>query len=154
MTRAAPSAPHSEIPARDWQGQAITEACCARCAHAALRSHAQHPCAPGHRCVHDAYARRIDRFFRHHPQLAGACLAHPYFEVRAIAARLTDLFGLTTLLNDPDETVRWEVACRATGAALAAMANDSEPEVRGRALARITLGGDERANQRLETDHV
>ena len=36
--------------------------------------------------MRDVYARRIDRFFLSHPQLANAHLADAYFELRAIAA--------------------------------------------------------------------
>ena len=62
--------------------------------------------------MQDAYARRIDRFFRTHPRHANRHLDHPYFEVRAIAARYADLFHLAALMADPDETVRLQVALR------------------------------------------
>ncbi|HEX5806232.1 MAG TPA: 4Fe4S-binding leucine-rich repeat protein, partial [Macromonas sp.] len=101
----APSA--NDIPVQDWRGQAID---CGHCPHQVLR--VQGGCVPGRACVQDAYARRIDRFFRHHPQRAVEHLQHPYFEVRAIAARYVDPFHLPTLLHDPDETVRLQVALR------------------------------------------
>ena len=45
-----------------------------------------------HACVHDRYARRIDRFFDWNPSLANDYLEHPHFEVRAIAAKFADVF--------------------------------------------------------------
>ena len=73
-----------DIPVRDWEGRPLD---CAACAHATL--HAAGGCEPGRSCMQDAYARRIDRFFREHRELAAQHLDHPYFEVRAIAARHT-----------------------------------------------------------------
>ena len=66
----------------------------------------------GHACVMDRYAPRIDRFFAWNPQLANEHLEHPYFEVRAVAARHADVFRLVSMVRDPDETVRWSVAQR------------------------------------------
>ena len=43
-------------------------------------------------CVHDRYAKRIDRFFGTNPNLAIQYINHPYFEVRAVAAKYLDLF--------------------------------------------------------------
>ena len=65
-----------------------------------------------HACVNDRYARRIDRFFNWNPELANSYVAHPHFEVRAIAAKHADIFFLPPLLDDPEETVRWNVARR------------------------------------------
>jgi hypothetical protein len=150
-----------DIPAIDWQGRPITAATCAACEHAAAQARGE--CERGRSCMQDAYARRIDRFFRTHPQLAGRHLRHPYFEVRAIAARHADVFRLTPLLADPDETVRlqvalpvpllqaladdgdwtvrWEAAGRAFGAVLERLLGDAEPDVRERARERrLELG--------------
>jgi hypothetical protein len=127
----------TDMPAQDWQGQPITASNCAACAHADLRKHTSHPCAPAHSCVHDVYARRIDRFFRHHPAVAGAYLAHPYFEVRAIAVRHADLFGLAALLDDPDETVRLQLALRLPQRLLRQLLHDPHREVRIRVAHRI-----------------
>ena len=42
----------------DWQGQQVE---CEHCTHAALL--AKGMCAPRQACVHDRYAKRIERFF-------------------------------------------------------------------------------------------
>lgn len=120
------------IPIRDWQGRAID---CDGCAHHPLL--AAGGCEPGRSCVHDAYARRIDRFFRNHRELANDHLTHPYFEVRAIAARYADLFHLTPLIDDPDETVRLQVALRVPQRALERLRADVHREVRIRVAMRI-----------------
>ena len=74
-----------DIPSLHWQGGVLD---CTACAYAALRTlEGRAGCAPGHACMQDVYARRIDRFFRWHPALGDEQLNHPYFEVRAIAAR-------------------------------------------------------------------
>ena len=82
MTAAPSTADWNDIPVRDWEGRPIA---CPDCEHAGLQ--AAGGCAPGRSCMQDAYARRIDRFFRSHRELAARHLGHPYFEVRAIAAR-------------------------------------------------------------------
>ena len=74
------SAEWADIAARHWQGGELD---CAACPHASMRL--EGGCEPGRICMQDAYARRIDRFFRTHPELANEHLGHPYFEVRAIA---------------------------------------------------------------------
>ncbi len=61
----------------------------------------------------------FDRFFRWHPALSDEQLTHSYFEVRAIAARRASLFRLPALMDDPDETVRLQVALRRCDDALA-----------------------------------
>lgn len=127
-------APAGDIPVRDWQGGPLD---CAGCAHHALTL--QGGCEPGHCCMQDAYARRIDRFFRRHPALAGQHLAHPYFEVRAIAARYADLFLLPRLRQDPDETVRLQVALRLPQGQLLALCQDPHREVRIRVAQRLDL---------------
>lgn len=130
---AAPSG--GDIPLRDWRGGPID---CAACEHAALRALPEEAgCEPGHACMQDAYARRIDRFFRWHPELGNAWLKHPYFEVRAIAARHADVFRLTALIDDPDETVRLQIAVRLPQAHLARMASDPHREVRIRVAQRL-----------------
>jgi hypothetical protein len=91
--------------ARDWQGREVD---CGACAHQALK--AIEGCKLRHACVNDRYARRIDRFFNWNPLLANSYLAHPHFEVRAIAAKHASVFLLPPLLDDPEETVRWNAA--------------------------------------------
>jgi len=125
-------APAGDIPEFDWLGQQVN---CTQCPHQALR--ADGGCEPGHSCVQDAYARRIDRFFRQHPNLAPQHLTHPYFEVRAIAARYADLFHLSALRDDPDETVRLQVALRLPQRLLATMCDDPHREVRIRVAQRL-----------------
>ena len=93
--------------ARDWL---CNEVECASCVHAPLA--ASGGCRLKHACVNERYARRIDRFFDWHHELANAYIKHPHFEVRAIAAKHADVFLLPALLNDPDETVRWNAARR------------------------------------------
>src|SRR2546427_200478 len=98
---AATRAPAGDIVAMDWLGQPLN---CGACPYQRLK--AAGGCEIGHACMQDGYARRIDRFFRWHPELAKEQLHHPYFEVRAIAARYADVFPLPAMLDDPDETVR------------------------------------------------
>ena len=93
--------------ALDWQGQEVD---CASCAHRELL--ASGGCRLKHACVNDRYARRIDRFFNWNPKLANSYITHPHFEVRAIAAKHADVFLLPALLDDPEETVRWNAARR------------------------------------------
>jgi len=81
----------------DWQGAAIA---CDGCAHFAAL--AQGRCRLRHACVHDRYARRIDRFFDWNRELANHYVSHPHFEVRAIAAKHASVFLLTALLDDPE----------------------------------------------------
>jgi hypothetical protein len=123
----------------DWQGQTLDAARCATCPHAAMRAElgTAEGCELGHSCVQDVYARRIDRFFRSHRHLAGQHLGHPYFEVRAIAARYADLFQLTPLLRDPDETVRLQVALRVPQRQLLSLCDDPHREVRIRVAQRL-----------------
>src|SRR5450631_3573349 len=91
--------------ALDWRGEAVN---CTACAHRDLLTWQR--CQPLKACVHDRYARRIDRFFDWNPGLARSYLKHPYFEVRACAAKAADVFQLPPLLGDPEETVRWSAA--------------------------------------------
>jgi hypothetical protein len=123
------------IASLDCEGRPITLATCLACAHADLR--AQGGCQPGRSCVQDVYARRIDRFFHSHPQRAAQHLHDAYFEVRAIAARHADLFQLTPLLNDPDETVRLQLALRLPQRQLLKLRDDPHREVRIRVAWRI-----------------
>jgi len=125
----------NDILAIDWLGAPITAATCAACPHAALRT--AQACEPGRSCLQDAYARRIDRFLRSHPALANHHLAHPYFEVRAIAARYADVFRLAALFDDPDETVRLQLALRVPQRLLARFSHDPHREVRIRVAQRI-----------------
>lgn len=128
-------APEGDIPTLDWQGQPLD---CGACSYQALRGRPEPGgCEPGHSCMQDAYARRIDRFFRAHRDLAREQLGHAYFEVRAIAARYADPFQLPALLHDPDETVRLQVALRVPQRLLREMLADPHREVRIRVAQRI-----------------
>ena len=79
----------------DWLGQALS---CDACPHRALSEVGR--CRLRHACVFDRYAKRIDRFFGWNPALANEYLTHPYFEVRAVAAKHADVFQLPPLLED------------------------------------------------------
>ncbi len=125
-------APAGDIVASTWQGEPID---CSSCPHQALRE--TNACEPGHACMQDGYARRIDRFFRWHKELAAQHLQHPYFEVRAIAARYTELFHLPALMHDQDETVRLQVALRLPQRLLKQMKQDAHREVRIRVAQRL-----------------
>ncbi|HEX5783153.1 MAG TPA: 4Fe4S-binding leucine-rich repeat protein [Burkholderiaceae bacterium] len=128
---------HGDIPCTHWQGGAVD---CTACPHHTLRSlPIPLGCEPGHACVQDAYARRIDRFFHWHRDLANDHLNHPYFEVRAIAARYASVFRLSALMDDPDETVRLQVALRLPQTLLTRMLADPHREVRIRVAQRIDL---------------
>ena len=129
-TEARMRAPAGDIPALTWQGAPID---CTTCPHRSLREQAG--CEPGHACMQDGYARRIDRFFRWHKALAAQHLRHPYFEVRAIAARYAEVFHLPALMHDPDETVRLQVALRLPQRLLAQMRQDEHREARIRVAA-------------------
>ncbi len=109
----------------DWLGSAVS---CEGCEHEALL--AEERCRPMHACVHDRYARRIDRFFDWNRDLANRYLDHPYFEVRAIATKFADMFRLPALLADTEETVRWNAARRLPRRYLLDLRNDPHREVR------------------------
>ena len=138
------------LTALDWQGAPVV---CAGCAHAGLLEKAR--CQPLRACVHDRYARRIERFFKQNPNLANDYLGHPYFEVRALAARHADEFRLPALLNDPDEVVRWAAVSRLPYRYLLRLRADPHREVRIRVAGRlddgdlIALMGDEDYQVRL-----
>ena len=83
--------------ALDWQGREID---CGGCFHQSLK--ADGLCRLKHACVNDRYARRIDRFFNWNPALSNSYVAHPHFEVRAIAAKHASVFLLPPLLDDPE----------------------------------------------------
>jgi hypothetical protein len=128
----------NDIPPLHWSGAPLD---CGICPHNALRALGPEAgCEAGRSCMQDAYARRIDRFFRHHRELAAQHLAHPYFEVRAIAARYCDVFHLGPLMDDVDETVRLQVALRVPQRLLKRMVDDPHREVRIRVAQRIDEG--------------
>ena len=116
----------------DWRGEPIS---CGACPHRDLL--AQERCRPKHACVHDRYARRIDRFLNWNPALANAFLDHPHFEVRAIAAKSADLFRLPRMLDDVEETVRWNAVIRLPYRYLLRLRTDPHREVRIRVAARL-----------------
>lgn len=131
-----------DIPQVDWTGVPLD------CSTCGTRSD-QVRCERGHACVHDRYAKRIDRFFRWNPDLSNAYLKHPYFEVRAIACRQADVFHLLPLVDDEDETVRLSVAVRLPLAQAVRLRNDPHREVRIRVAMRLegrellAMAGDE-----------
>jgi HEAT repeat protein len=116
----------------DWQGNAVD---CGPCAHLAARAAGR--CRLRHACVHDRYARRIDRFFDWNPDEANGYVGHPHFEVRAIAAKHASVFLLPALLDDPDETVRWNAARRVPKRYVLKLRNDPHREVRIRIVSLL-----------------
>ncbi len=120
--------------ARDWQGKLLD---CSACEQHAEPTRGR--CQIGHSCVHDRYARRIDRFFRWNPYLAKEYLDHPYFETRAVAAKHVELFYLPRLIDDPDETVRQSVAQRLPvhSRHFRTLVRDAHREVRVRVAERL-----------------
>ncbi len=142
-------APAGDIEASHWEGGAVD---CTVCEYQALRDlSAEQGCEPGHACMQDVYARRIDRFFRWHPEQGDRQLGHPYFEVRAIAAHHANVFRLASLMDDPDETVRLQIALRLPQPLLARMARDPHREVRIRVAQRLETA--ELAAMRNDTDY-
>ena len=120
------------VPAVDWQGEPLD---CRRCPNLSLKRSGG--CVPTYACVFDRYARRIERFFRWNRAASNDYLDHPYFEVRAIAARYADLFRLTKLIDDPDETVRMSLVARLPHRLLLKLRDDSHREVRVRVAQRL-----------------
>lgn len=123
---------HEMEQAMDWQGR---EVCCDGCVHHDLVG--EQRCRPKHICVKDRSPSRIEQFFKTNPGLANEFLTHPYFEVRAAAAKFADVFHLTALLNDVDETVRWQAALRLPRRFLLRMREDPHREVRVRVASHI-----------------
>jgi LRV protein FeS4 cluster/Leucine rich repeat variant len=111
--------------ARDWQDKEIE---CGACSHQDMADVGR--CRLKHACVHDRYARRIDRFFNWNPELANSYIVHPHFEVRAIAAKHASVFLLPPLLDDPEETVRWNAARRLPKRLVLRLRSDPHREVR------------------------
>ncbi|WP_027802839.1 4Fe4S-binding leucine-rich repeat protein [Paraburkholderia dilworthii] len=116
-----------DIAPRHWQGGPLDSAGCGYVRFRELP--AEHDRGPGHERTQDAYARRIERFFHWHPEVANEQPAHPYFDVRAIAASHADVFCLPALLGDPDETGRLH-ALRLPQAQHARLIHDPHREVR------------------------
>lgn len=111
--------------ALDWRGGQID---CSACTHRDLAVAGR--CRLKHACVHDRYARRIDRFFSWNPELANSYIGHAHFEVRAIAAKHASIFLLPPLLDDPEETVRWNAARRLPKRLVLRLRTDAHREVR------------------------
>lgn len=116
----------------DWQGNAVD---CAVCDHQDRLSAER--CKPLRACVHDRYARRIDRFFDWNPDLARNYLTHGYFEVRACASKAAEIFLLPAMLDDPEEAVRWSAARRLPNRYILRLRNDPHREVRIRIALRL-----------------
>jgi hypothetical protein len=132
--------------AMDWQGR---EVCCTGCVHRELIR--EQRCRQKHICVHDRSPQRIEQFFKNNPGLANDFLSHPYFEVRAAAAKYADVFHLTALLNDEDESVRWNAAMRLPRRFLLRLRNDPNREVRIRVASH--LEGEELAPMMSDPDY-
>ncbi len=111
--------------ALDWRGNEVD---CGSCAHREMADAGR--CRLKHACVHDRYARRIDRFFNLNPEFSNSYIAHAHFEVRAIAAKHASVFLLPLLLDDPEETVRWNAARRLPKRLVLRLRTDAHREVR------------------------
>ncbi len=118
--------------ALDWRGDPID---CRACPHQPLL--AKERCKPLRACVQDRYARRIDRFFDWNPELARDYVGHPYFEVRACAAKAAEIFLLPAMLDDPEEAVRWSAARRLPRRYVLRLREDPHREVRIRIAGRL-----------------
>jgi hypothetical protein len=118
--------------ALDWQGQKV---CCDDCVHNELVH--EERCRQKHICVQDRTPARIQHFFETNPGMANQFLTHPYFEVRAAAARFADIFLLPALLNDADENVRWHAALRLPRRFLLRLREDPHREVRLRVASHV-----------------
>jgi hypothetical protein len=116
----------------DWLGNAVE---CDACAHRDRLGGGR--CKPLRACVHDRYARRIDRFFDWNPDLARNYVTHAYFEVRACAAKAAEIFLLPALLDDPEEAVRWSAARRLPKRHILKLRADPHREVRIRVAGRL-----------------
>ena len=116
----------------DWQGR---ELCCDGCVHRELVR--EQRCRQRHVCVLDRSALRIEEFFNKNPELANEYLTHSYFEVRAAAAKYADVFRLTALLDDEDESVRWNAALRLPHRFLLRLRGDAQREVRIRVASHL-----------------
>ena len=130
----------------DWQGNDID---CTACAFEGLRS--ENKCEPGKACVEDRYARRIDRFFERNPSLADGFLTHPYFALRAVAAKHATVFRLPPLLKDSEETVRWTAVKRLPYRYLLELRTDPHREVRIRIA--LTLKEDDLPSMMYDPDY-
>ena len=85
----------------DWTGKPFS---CQECPHQAIREEGR--CVLGRICVRDQRAKRIDRFFAANTGVVGEYLEHPYFEIRAIAAKHANVFMLPRIMRDKDPEVR------------------------------------------------
>ncbi|EKV31297.1 LRV (FeS)4 cluster domain protein [Caenispirillum salinarum AK4] len=126
--------PGEPSEALDWLGSPVD---CATCAwREGIR--AQGLCKPMVACVHDRYAKRIERFLDTNPEASDAVLAHPYFEVRAIATKHASIFRLPALLNDPDPEVRAGAVMRLPARQGMRLRTDPDRKVRVAVAARLT----------------
>lgn len=126
---------HDMDEALDWLRRPVD---CAGCRFADRKADGR--CQPLKACVHDRYAKRVQRFFQWNEDLAVEHLDHPYFEVRAIAVRHAPLFHVPRLMDDLDETVRASVARRLPRRLLLKMRGDPDREVRISVASRLEEG--------------
>lgn len=108
-------------------------------------------CQLKHLCVVDRTPARFEHFFKANPGLANQFLSHPNFEVRATSARYADIFLLTAMLNDADETVRLNAALRLPRRFLLRLRDDPQREVRLRIASY--LEGEELAPMMSDPDY-
>ena len=137
---------HKQDEALDWQGRKL---CCEGCVHRELIQ--EDRCRQKLVCVQDRTPSRIEQFFKSNPGLANDFVSHPYFEVRAAAAKFADVFRLTAMLNDEEESVRWNAALRLPHRFLLRLRDDAHREVRVRVASH--LEGEELAPMMSDPDY-
>ncbi len=118
--------------ARDWQGKEVR---CESCPHRELLANSNAAC--GWPASQTAMRGGSIAFSTGTRSWRTARWTHPYFEVRAVAAKYADVVQLPELLDDPDETVRWSAALRLPQSYLLRLIHDSHREVRIRVASRL-----------------
>ena len=109
----------------DWRARQVD---CASCAHRGI--HATGAVGLPHACVHDRYARRIDRFFNWNPELAKAISRIRISRCARSPPSMRRCSCLPPLLDDPEETVRWNAARRLPKRYILRLRTDPHREVR------------------------
>lgn len=112
-------------PALDWLGLPVD---CHTCPHRAFLEDGQ--CRPAHTCILDRRIKHMDRFLRKHQSMADGFLDHPYFELRAVAAKHASLFRIAPMVNDLEPEVRMTVVARLPYERVKHLANDPDRRVR------------------------
>ena len=127
----------SIIEAVDWRGNAVD---CKSCSHRELRG--AWPCRPGHACVNDRYARRIDRIFNWNPRWQTAMSSTIISRFARSLPNTRPFFSLPPLLDDPDEAVRWNTTRRLPKRMITKLRHDPHREVRVRGHVSLLEDGE------------